>query len=451
MDDLFEESTPAQMLPDKFSPLAERMRPKTLADVVGQAHLTGDGKPLAIFFKTGAFPSLIFWGAPGTGKTTLASLIASAAKAEFAMLSAIDAGVKELREVIAKAERTKTRGKKTVLFIDEIHRFNKTQQDALLHAVESGVITLIGATTENPSFEVNAALLSRTQVYKLHSLSTADIEHVVRHALATDRNLNEKFKSDTFNGNSPTIDDMDFLVQVSGGDARRALNALELAVSLLPDGETHITRDILQQALQQKTAQYDKSGDSHYDTISAFIKSMRGSDPDASLLWLAKMLDAGEPPEFIARRMVIFASEDIGNADPFALTLALSVFQAVQMIGMPECRINLGQGVTYLSAAPKSNASYVGIESALKKVREMATLTVPLHLRNAPTVLMKSEGYAKGYQYPHDREEHFVDETYFPVELTPEAFYKPTSLGREAALKERMESFWRERYNDDAL
>jgi putative ATPase len=436
MDNLFDE--PVSEI-SNHAPLAERVRPKMLSEVIGQDHLTGEGKPLHVFFQTGHFPSLIFWGAPGTGKTTLASLIASAAKAEFMMLSAIDSGVKELREVIAKAERNDKRGKRTVLFIDEIHRFNKSQQDALLHAVESGALTLIGATTENPSFEVNPALLSRTQVYKLNALTEVAIQKVLRHALDSDAVLKQK---------PFVIDDWDFLLQVSGGDARRALNALEVAISLLAPEAYHLTRDVMEKALQKKTARYDKSGESHYDTISAFIKSMRGSDPDAALLWLAAMLDAGEQPEFIARRMVVFASEDIGNADAFALTLALSVFQAVQAIGMPECRINLAQGVTYLASAPKSNASYVGIESALKKVRQTSTLTVPLHLRNAPTSLMKSEGYGLGYQYPHDVDNHFVKENYFPNEVSAEAFYKPTEQGREAVIKNRLDSFWSDRYDN---
>lgn len=421
------------------SPLADRIRPQSIENVAGQSHLIGDGAPLRNFLKSSSFPSMIFWGPPGSGKTTLAMLIADNAEYHFERLSAVDSGVKEVRLVISNAQRLLRSGRKTMLFIDEIHRFNKSQQDALLHAVEKGIITLVGATTENPSFEVNSALLSRCQVYRLQSLTDDDIRKVIEYAIKNDqilKNLNI------------LIDDWDFLLTISAGDARTALNSLELALKMVNNIDENpivITRALLEKALQQKTAFYDKKGDSHYDTISAFIKTLRGSDPDAALFWLAKMLDAGEEPRFIARRMVVFASEDIGNADPYALTLAISVFQAVEMIGMPECRINLAQGVTYLASCPKSNASYMGIEKAYEVVRSGESLTVPLHLRNAPTRLMKQEGYGSGYKYPHDFEGHFVDENYFPVGVKPRVFYEPGDFGKEKTFKERLIALWGKR------
>jgi putative ATPase len=374
------------------------------------------------------------------GKTTFALLIAEQADYNFIRISAVESGVKEVRQIINTATAQLSRGKRTLLFIDEIHRFNKSQQDALLHAVEKGIITLVGATTENPSFEVNSALLSRCQVYRLHTLSDDDIKLLIERALSKDEILSKS---------QIIIDDWDFLLNVSAGDARTALNAIELSIKFAKkseDNSVHISRKILEKALQQKTAQYDKKGESHYDTISAFIKSMRGSDPDASLFWLAKMLDAGEDPRFIARRMVIFASEDIGNADPFALTHAIAVFHAVELIGMPECRINLAHGVTYLASAAKSNASYMGIESAIGAIRNGADITVPLHLRNAPTKLMKQEGYGESYQYPHSFDNHFVSDNYFPDGTKPTAYYKPGDYGKEKVFKERLEQYWKDRY-----
>jgi putative ATPase len=424
------------MLP---SPLADRVRPRTIHDVVGQKHLLGPGAPLRSFFESGEFPSIILWGPPGVGKTTIALLIAREVNYSFIRLSAIEAGVKDVREVIASAKNLLNVGQRTLLFIDEIHRFNKNQQDALLHAVETGVITLIGATTENPSFEVNSALLSRCQIYRLKALTDEEIEELLKHALQTDEVLKEK---------NIEIEDWEFLLKIASGDARTALNALDLALKTFKKDEEKIviTRDVLEKALQQKTAHYDKKGESHYDTISAFIKSMRGSDPDAALFWLAKMLDAGEQPEFIARRMVIFASEDIGNADVFALQMAVTVFQAVAMIGMPEARIILSQGVTYLAACPKSNASYLAIGEALEEIKNGADATVPMHLRNAPTRYMKQEGYGKGYRYPHDFKNHFVRENYFPAGYTARAFYKPGNFGKEKSFQEWLKALWPERY-----
>lgn len=438
MNDLFADNITSKKA--EHSPLADRIRPGSIGLVAGQGHLISDGAPLRAFIETSSFPSMIFWGPPGSGKTTLAMIIAGIADYHFEKLSAVDSGVKEVRQIILNAGRILKSGRKTLVFIDEIHRFNKSQQDSLLNAVEKGIITLIGATTENPSFEVNSALLSRCQVYKLQPLENADIRKIIEYAISNDVVLS-KLKI--------MIDDWDFFYAISGGDARTALNALELAVKIAKrgnDGKIVIGREALERALQQKTAFYDKKGDSHYDTISAFIKSLRGSDPDAALLWLAKMLDAGEEPRFIARRMVVFASEDIGNADPFALTLSISVFQAVEMIGMPECRINLAQGVAYLASAPKSNSSYIGIEKALEKVKSGASLITPLHLRNAPTRLMKQEGYAEGYKYPHEFEEHFVEENYFPLNTKPEVFYNPGVLGREKSIRERLVNLWKKRY-----
>lgn len=440
MDELFENKLSSIKGSNLLPPLADRCRPNTIEDIIGQEHLTAEGAPLREFFNKGDFPSMIFWGPPGVGKTTLALIIASTSNYKFERLSAVDTGVKEVREIISRAVKLLKSNIKTMLFIDEIHRFNKNQQDALLHAVESGNLTLIGATTENPSFEVNSALLSRCQIYRLRSLTDDNIRKIVERAIATDEILNH-YKIE--------ISDWDFVLTISAGDARTALNAIELALKLETGNKADtitLNREIFERALQQKTAQYDKKGENHYDTISAFIKSMRGSDPDAALLWLAKMLDAGEDPKFIARRMVIFASEDIGNAEPGAITLALSVFRACEVIGMPECRINLAQGVTYLSSCPKSNASYLGIENALKTVRSGTPLTVPLKLRNAPTKLMKDENYGSDYKYPHDYDQHFIEENYFPDGIKPAVFYKPGNLGFEIKIKDRLQRLWKKKY-----
>lgn len=424
---------------DYFQPLAERVRPRTLDDMAGQEHLVGANGPLRKFLSGGQMPSMIFWGPPGSGKTTLAEICATSLNYSFEQLSAIDSGVKEVRKALEQAEKSRRAGRRTILFIDEIHRFNKAQQDTLLHAIEQGLIVLIGATTENPSFEVNGALLSRMQVYILKPLGSEEIEMVIRRALKEDRLLREL---------SIEITDLDFLLGFSGGDARKALNAIEAAISLLPEGasEVVLNRELLERALQYKAPVYDKGGENHYDIISAFIKSMRGSDPDASLFWLARMIEGGEDPKFIARRMVIFASEDIGNADPYAITLAISVFQAVAVIGMPEARINLAQGVTYLASAPKSNASYQGINEAMSEAKSMQDPGVPLHLRNAPTKLMKNEGYGAGYKYPHSYPAHFVRQQYFPDGMEPKAYYRPGDEGREKYIRERLSQFWSERY-----
>ncbi len=434
MQELFS-SSGSEKRKDSMAPFADRVRPNSLGEVVGQEHLTGAEGPLKQFFVKGEFPSMIFWGPPGSGKTTMAYLIADKKEYIFASLSAVDSGVKDVRKVISKAEAYRKGGKRTLLFIDEIHRFNKSQQDALLGAVEKGVITLVGATTENPSFEVISALLSRCQIYKLRSLKDDDIKEVVERAIEKDEVLSRmKVK----------IVDWDFLLAIAEGDARAALNAVELSLKYKDKASDvfEINREVLQKALQRKTAYYDKGGDYHYDTISAFIKSLRGSDPDAAMYWMAKMLDAGEDPKFIARRLVVFASEDIGNADPNALNLAISVFRAVEYIGMPECAINLAQGVTYLASCPKSNASYMALKGAEKDLKSGKSQVPPLHLRNAPTKLMKEEGYAENYKYPHDYEGHFVKENYFPEGFPPKAYYKPGDLGEEKKIRERLKKLW---------
>lgn len=426
--------TPAQ---HAHRPLSERIRPLTLNDVAGQEHLLGEGAPLRRFIERGDLPSIILWGPPGTGKTTLAGILASSIDARLERLSAVDSGVKELREAMRRADQQRAKGRRTVVFIDEIHRFNKAQQDALLHAVEDGVITLIGATTENPSFEVNSALLSRCHVYVLTSLPDDQVARIV------DRALGEFHAT----GLDIVVDDMTTLLRLSGGDARKALNALEAAVMMRPasSGPFHVTADILAQAVQRRVLRYDKHGDNHYDTVSAFIKSMRGSDPDAALLYLAVMIDAGEDPTFIARRMIIFASEDIGNADPHALAVALNVYQAVERIGMPEGRIVLAQGVTYLTTAPKSNASYLAIDAALAAVRSGTPMSIPNHLRNAPTPLMKDQGFGKGYDYPHIHPDHFVHAEYLPDGWQESVFYDPTSQGAEKDIRERHYGRWPDR------
>jgi len=413
------------------APLAERMRPRALDEYVGQEHLLGPGRMLRSLIEDDQVPSLILWGPPGSGKTTLAQVIANATKAHFIFFSAILTGVKEIREVLKEAEdERKYHGKRTILFVDEIHRFNKAQQDAFLPYVERGIFTIIGATTENPSFEVVAPLLSRCKVLVLNPLSDDEALDILRHALAdSERGLGSL--------NLSCDDDaLAFIAQQSGGDARIALNTLETASRLARDG--HIVLETAREALQKKALLYDQSGEEHYNVISAFIKSMRGSDPDAALYWLARMIEAGEDPIFILRRMVILASEDIGNADPRALQVAVSALQGFQLVGMPEGRIIMAQATTYLATAPKSNASYAGIDAALAEVRSSGALPVPLQIRNAPTRLMKELGYHKGYKYAHDFTEGYASQEYLPEKLQGRIFYAPQGHGYEKTIKERM-------------
>ncbi len=411
-------------------PLAEKFRPASLDDVVGQEHLAGTHGVLRKMLQSGRLPSIIFWGPPGVGKTTLAQIIAHESKAQIFFLSAISAGVKEVRDVINKARGLV----QTILFIDEIHRFSKSQQDALLGAVEKGQISLIGATTENPSFEVNAALLSRCQVYHLQPLSKPDLQKL------TSKVLNAPDWGRNF-----TIGEDEALYKLSGGDARRLLNLLELIIRNT-EGNTEITDEMVTQLAQQKVALYDKQGEQHYDIISAFIKSLRGSDPNAAVYYLARMIEGGEDPKFIARRLLILASEDIGNANPTALVLATNCFQAVNMIGYPEAEIILSQCVTYLAASPKSNASYLAIKKARSLVRETGDLQVPLHIRNAPTKLMKDEGYGKGYKYAHDYPGNFVVQEFLPEEIRDTKLYDPGNNARENELRSRLKAYWKEKY-----
>lgn len=416
-------------------PLAERARPLSLDFFFGQEHLLGKGKPVRLMIESDTLSSFILWGPPGTGKTTIAKLIALNTKSEFFQINAVSSGVKEIREIISIATNNRQFHKKTILFIDEIHRFNKAQQDALLSAVESGLVILIGATTENPSFEVIPALRSRMRVFTLKELEKEDLEKIVKTALTKDKFLSER---------TITIRDLDFLLFVSGGDARTMLNILEAAVLQEKEKEKiELTKEVFENIIQQKNVLYDKDGEEHFNLISAFIKSIRGSDPDAALYWMARMLAGGEDPLFIARRMIILASEDIGNASPNALLLAEACFSAVAKIGMPEARIILAQCVTYLAASAKSNASYAALEKALSDVEQKPFYKVPLHLRNAPTALMKKLGYGKEYKYAHEYKDHFVEENYFPEEMKGTQYYFPTDLGQEKNLKERLALFWK--------
>lgn len=416
-------------------PLAERMRPRKLDDLVGQGHLTGNGSILRSSIQQGNLPSIILWGPPGVGKTTIATIIAQAINVPFFQLSAISSGVKDVREVIAQASQTN----KAILFIDEIHRFNKGQQDALLGAVEKGIITLIGATTENPSFEVNSALLSRAQVYILKSLQEEDLVQLLHLAIEKDEMLLQY---------EIALSETAALVKISGGDARKLMNLLELVVQTAGAKSKHvvITDDVVMKIAQQKIALYDKSGEQHYDLISAFIKSMRGSDPNGAVYWLARMIEGGEDVQFIARRMLIFSSEDIGNANPNALLLANATFDAVSKIGYPESRIILSQCATYLASSAKSNAAYEAIGNALQTVQQTGDLPVPLHIRNAPTKLMKDIGYGKNYQYSHLGEGNFIEQEYLPDTLKGTTFYKPGNNARENELRKFLKEKWKEKY-----
>ena len=417
-------------------PLAERVRPKTLDEFVGQEHLLGKEKALRKLLEQGKIFSMILWGPPGSGKTTLAKLISEIIKADFYQISAVSSGVKEIREIIQAAEENFKKNKYTILFIDEIHRFNKAQQDSLLHSIENGIITLIGATTENPSFEIIPPLLSRCRVYVLKPHSDEDLKRILRHAISKDEYLSSLHFD---------FIDEDYLVKNSNGDARILLNAFEVAIELAKTkGENlKIDKDIIQEALQKKKIDYDKLGEEHYNLISAFIKSIRGSDPDAAVYYLARMLEGGEDPLFIARRMVILAAEDIGNASPNALVLATSTFQACHFVGMPEARIILSQCATYLASQPKSNAAYLAIEKASEDVRNLPNYPVPLHLRNPVTKLMKELDYGRDYKYAHNYDDHFVQENYLPEELKGKQYYFPTESGQEKTLKERLKNWWK--------
>jgi len=422
------------MILENTFPLAERVRPATLDDLLGQEHLTGKEGILRKAIDAGNVPSMILWGPPGVGKTTIANIIANQVKRPFKTISAVSAGVKDVREIIKQA-RTRS---KVILFIDEIHRFNKAQQDALLGAVEKGIITLIGATTENPSFEVNSALLSRCQVYILKPLEQTNLLTILNKAIKYDPDYKKR---------KVTLKEKEALLKLSGGDARRLLNIFELVADSIKSEKLIITDKLVMDVAQQKIALYDKTGDQHYDIISAFIKSIRGSDPNAAVYWLARMIEGGEDVKFIARRMVILASEDIGNANPTALVLATNCFQAVNVIGYPEARIILSQCATYLASSPKSNASYTAISEAQKVVKEKGDLSVPLHIRNAPTKLMKEQGYGKGYEYSHQYENNFSDQEYLPDEIRGMKFYNPGKNPREDELRKRLKALWGDKYN----
>ncbi|MFL5430261.1 MAG: replication-associated recombination protein A [Myxococcales bacterium] len=420
----------------RHAPLAERMRPLTLDEMAGQKHILGPNTLLREAIETDHVPSIILWGPPGSGKTTLARVIARATKAELVALSAVDSGIKDIRETVARArDLLDQQGVRTLLFIDEIHRFNKAQQDALLPHVERGVVTLIGATTENPSFEVNSALLSRCRVFALRPLEEADLRDLmVRAASDAERGLG----ADGVRASEPFLD---HVARHSGGDARRALNALEVATARAKaEKRAELTEKDAEEALQQKTLLYDKSGDAHYDTISAFIKSLRGSDPDAAVYYLVRMLESGEEPRFLLRRMVIFASEDVGNADPRALSVAVDALRAFELVGLPEGVLPMTQAAAFLASCPKSNSTLKAYSSARQAVLEKGALPVPLKLRNAPTPLMKSMGYAGGYKYPHNFEGNYVPEQYLPDELRGLRFYEPSENGEEARIKERLEA-----------
>jgi len=415
-------------------PLAERLRPHALDEIVGQKHLTGPDGILRNLLANGTLPSIIFWGSPGIGKTTLAFILAREAGLPMFSLSAINAGVKDVREVIQSAKEVG----KAVLFIDEIHRFNKSQQDSLLSAVEQGIIVLIGATTENPSFEVIRPLLSRCQVYTLNPLTTDEMTSLLNRAITDDEFLKNR---------NVQLKETGALFNLSNGDARKLLNLIELVTQGIQETPAVITDEVVMRIAQQRIAAYDKGGEQHYDIISAFIKSIRGSDPNAALYWLARMVEGGEDPKFIARRMLILASEDIGNANPNALLIASACFQAVEMIGYPECIINLSQAVVYLASSTKSNASYMGIRMAQKAVRDYGDHPVPMHLRNAPTALMKEMNYGEGYMYAHNYENNFADIEFMPDAIKGAKFYEPGNNARENELRKFLKDRWKQKYN----
>lgn len=421
------------------TPLAERMRPKSLADYFGQDHLVGTQGSLTQMITNGIFPSLIFWGPPGTGKTTLAQLLALEKERPFYQLSAINAGVKEIREIIHKAEHSGGlfSGKSPILFIDEIHRFSKSQQDSLLNAVEKGVITLIGATTENPSFEVINALLSRCQVYILNSLEKKELKKILTHALENDDFLK---KIDI------QLNETEALIELAGGDARKLLSLLELVIQANGNKTIKITNDMVFQTVQTSSVLFDKNGDFHYDIVSAFIKSIRGSDPNGAIYWLARMIEAGEDIGFIARRLLILAAEDIGIANPTALVLANSTFQAVTSVGYPEGRILLSECVIYLATSPKSNTAYKAINEAQEKVRQTGNLPIPLHLRNAPTKLMKELGYGEDYKYAHDYKNQFIEQEFLPEEIKGTTLYQPGDNQKEKSIRDFLKSRWNKKY-----
>lgn len=419
----------------KESPLASRMRPTTLEEVVGQQHIIGKDKLLYRAIKADKLSSIIFYGPPGTGKTTLAKVIANTTSANFTQINATVAGKKDMEEVVGKAkDNLGMYGKKTILFVDEIHRFNKGQQDYLLPFVEDGTLILIGATTENPYFEVNSALISRSSVFELKALTKDDIKVLLKRAVYDEEKGMGSYRAEI------AEDALEFLADIAGGDARNALNAIELGILTTErgaDGKIHITLDVAEECIQKRVVRYDKTGDNHYDTISAFIKSMRGSDPDAAVYYLAKMLYAGEDIKFIARRIMISASEDVGNADPNALTVAVSAAQAVERLGMPEARIVLAQAVTYIASAPKSNAAYLAVDAAFENVRNYKT-TVPVHLQDSHYKGAAKLGHGIGYKYAHDYPEHYVEQQYLPNEIKDMKFYEPTEIGYEKNIKERL-------------